>query len=133
MDRLAELRRQRLLICEHLAWLEREIGQIEGASARPVGPSQAQTDAAVPSSRSMESPGGLSPPTRNEAAPHAAGIAAGPPTGVPADPENILEEFRTPPGAVKRDVRQGCLLYFAGALVLLGIGVAILYFTIGSR
>jgi hypothetical protein len=131
-DRLAELRRQRLLICEHLAWLDREIGQIEGATAQSAGQAQSHTDPAVPSSPAMNRSGESPSPTRAEVALHAPGMAAEPSASV-SNAEVLLEEFRAPPGAVKRDVRQGCLLYFAAAFVLLGIGIVVLYFTIGSR
>ena len=47
-----------------------------------------------------------------------------------------LDELAGPdfnPAAVHQDVRKGCFLYFAGAFVVLGIVIAILYFTISSR
>ena len=131
-DRLAELRRQRLLISEHLAWLDREIAQIEGTAAQSPLVSQTPAKAAISSSPETEGPAETPPPVRPEGTPQGPEPAAAAATGVDA-PEILLEEFRAPPGAVNRDVRQGCLLYFAAAFVLLGIGVAILYFTIGSR
>ena len=47
--------------------------------------------------------------------------------------EEILDQYRVSPKAVHQDVRKGCFLYFAGAFVVLGIVIAILYFTISSR
>lgn len=37
-DRLAELRRQRALVQQHLAWLDEEIAAAEGAATRPAAP-----------------------------------------------------------------------------------------------
>lgn len=133
-DRLAELRRQRSLISEHLSWLEREIDQIEREKARPTAPPPSPTAVTAPASPATSGFKASLPSARAETSPLAAGTAAGPSSAVPiSDPELLLEKFRAPPGAVKRDVRQGCLLYFVGALVLLGIGVAILYLTLGPR
>ena len=134
MDRLAELRRQRSLVSEHLAWLDREIDRIEQDTTRSAAPSPSPGEAPATLITPTEAIAGNLSPVRTEPALTASGPAVGPAADVTLpDPEILLEEFRAPPGAVKRDVRQGCLLYFVGALVLLGIGVAILYFTIGSR
>jgi len=134
MDRLAELRRQRSLISEHLAWLDREIDQIEQETTRSAALSPSPSEAPAPLITPTEAIAGTLSPVRTEPVLTAPGPAVGSAAGVALpDPEILLEEFRAPPSAVKRDVRQGCLLYFVGALVLLGIGVAILYFTIGSR
>lgn len=107
-DRLAELRRQRTVVLEQLMRLDREIAQAAAApaAAKPPAPPVA--------------PGGVS-----SAAP-APAVA----TGVA---EAILEEYRVPPEAVHRNVRKGCLLYFAAALVALGLALVVLYFTIGTR
>lgn len=47
--------------------------------------------------------------------------------------DDILARYRSAPGTVKQDVRKGCLLYFALALIVFAGGVAILYFTLGPR
>ena len=112
-DRLAELVRQRALVQEHLAWLDREIAQISSQAPSPTTTST--TSASVPSE------------------PHAKSNASSATEAPLAQAEEILEQYRTPPASVHSEVRKGCFLYFAVAFVLLGVAVAILYVTVGSR
>ena len=114
-DRLSELVRQRALILDHLAWLDREIASV---TAKPVIP---------PLAPSPPSP--APPPAAIGAATVA--VTATPPNVLPT--EEILDQYRVAPAALKKDVRKGCLLYFVGAFVLLGVVVAILYFAIGTH
>ncbi len=102
---LDELRRQRRMIADHLAWLDREIAARQATGATPV---------AAP-------------------APLAAAPSADPLEGrpSPADPDAILEQYRVAPTNVTRDVRRGCLLYFVLGSVLLAALVWLLY--IGLR
>lgn len=123
-DRLAELRRQRALIAEHLAWLDREIS----ASAATTQ-SQGASAATVPSGKSPE-------PTPKPIAhklpldPAAILAAAQPspaPTAVPPDADvhaYLLPEHQ--PTDVKQDVRRGCFLYFGLAALLVVVGCALL-------
>lgn len=129
LDRLSELRRQRALLQEHLAWLDREIadaaaGRGDSAAAAP-SPAPPAATGAVPAS----APGIAADPPRESAPP--AGPADS--SAVKIEPDAILEQYRTPGGSLQSDVRKGCFLYFAAALVLLGAGVAALYFLISSR
>ena len=121
-DRIAELARQRALLSEHLAWLDREIADetVKRLIPKAPDPAAANMAAVVP----PPPPAQISEPT----------VGAAPPltTTAPAAAE-ILDQFRVEPSAVKQDVRKGCLLYFAAAFVLLGVVVAILYFTIGTH
>lgn len=78
--------------------------------------------ASVPSASPAE-PSALPGPT-----PPTTSAAASPTTLAKPDADALLSQFRREPEAVRRDVRQGCLLYFVGALVLLALGVAGLYF-----
>lgn len=123
-DRLAELIRQRALVQEHLAWLDREIVD-------------AQT-------RSTESnlPHAVTARTRTEyplAPSSAPKTAVASPLPVMAsetaeiDVDEILQRHRVAPATVRSDVRKGCFLYFFAALCLLGLGVAFLYVTIGTH
>ena len=111
-DRLAELRRQRALVQTHLSWLDREIAT-----------AAAKADAPADSS------------PRPEAAPATvAPTSAAGPVPLPASAaDSILERYRTEPGTLRRDVRQGCFVYFAAACVLLGLGVLAMYFLISAR
>jgi len=100
-DRLPELRRQRALVAEHLAWLDRAIAAEGGeTSATPV-------DSAPPVT--------LRPPT---------------PPGDAADlpaADKILAEFRREAESSPAKMRQGCIWSFVAALALLILGVAAIY------
>lgn len=120
-QRLAELRRQRALVQQHLDWLDREIVR--------AAPLESDTPPA-------ESPLPLEPaPSAPEALP-AASTSVSPP--VPASPpaadaDAILDRFRPSAGSLQSDVRKGCLLYFTIAMVLFGLGVVALYFLLRTR
>lgn len=126
-DRLAELVRQRALVQEHLAWLNREIAAAaEAAKSAPAGPTAARSAAPEATSPSPPLPADIQPAVPLSAPPIAATASA-------VDPDEIIARYQVAPTAVKQDVRKGCLLYFAGAFVLLGLVVTILYLTIGRR
>lgn len=132
-DRLRELLRQRALLQEHLAWLDREIAAASGAQAAP-GPAPLPVTTPPPGATSV--PVG-SKPLANESAAGAAlaakVVAKGPAVAPQPVPDAIIEEYRVPPKTLEQDVRRGCFLYFAAALVLLALGVTVLYFAIRSR
>src|SRR5687768_7720154 len=144
-DRLSELVRQRALVLEHLAWLDREISQASTAAPTvpdlqsiPPAPTLSST-AQVPAAAPAFNPPSVS---ASSGAPASPGSDARVPIGSAAlrggtapggISEKMLEQYRVSPKAVHQDVRKGCLLYFVGAFVLLGIVVAILYFSISSR
>lgn len=138
-DRLAELRRQRSLVQEHLAWLDREVAALEKGALSSGSPTQrdsgpgpfivgVNTVAGGGPSRAS-SPPPPSAPTVTSAVPPLPAVAPG---GAVA-PDTILEEYRVPPARLKKDVRSGCLLYFAAAFGLLIVLVGILYFALSSR
>jgi hypothetical protein len=102
-DRLTELQRQRALVQEHLAWLDREIAAAQG-SRRP-------TPAVMPVSPAMQVP--VSPS--------------------PADSEAILSQYRREPGTIKSDTRKGCFLYFVLAFLAFGALVLALYLRLPAR
>lgn len=135
-DRLAELRRQRALIQEHLAWLEREIAA-ETSGARPA------TVMSRPSPPEILASGNGTPalseqPSLSGVAPTAAALAT---TSVPgpgatpaaADADRILEQYRVGEASLQTDVRKGCFLYFGVAFALLIGVVALLYFLLSAR
>lgn len=133
-DRLSELIRQRALVLEHLAWMDGEIAAAKSKAdlVAPAGVSDVRAPSGAPSqvlpTATALASDLLDPPVpASSAEPAPAGGAPVPETEV------ILEQYRVTPTAVKQDVRKGCLLYFVGAFVVLGIVVAILYFTIGTR
>ncbi|HVS53387.1 MAG TPA: hypothetical protein VHD62_13610 [Opitutaceae bacterium] len=124
-DRLNELRRQRALMQEHLAWLDSEIATAEKSSgeATVAAVSPAPSPAPAPVLRTTPRVVSLTP----VATPRATTAVSAP---APADPlaEKILEEYRVPEKSLREDVRRGCFLYFAGALLVLGGVVVALYF-----
>ena len=134
-DRLRELLRQRALLQEHLAWLDREIDAAAGKPASPAGlaapaPSVAVSSAPVALPAPASSP---APALPAAAIPRIiAGIATPRIEAAPIS-DAAFERYRVEPRTVQQDVRKGCFLYFAAAFVLLGLGVTVLYYAISSR
>ena len=96
-DRLQELLRQKALLAEQAAWLEREIAAEQARS----GATSPVTAVATP--------------------------ASPPPAPVDSSAVTLLDQYRPNPQSVQQDVKRGCYLYFLGALVLLGLGVLAIY------
>ena len=130
-DRLSELARQRALLSEHLAWLDREIADETVKRLVPTPPSPQSTPGPVVSTAVPAVPTPTSTAATQPAAPSVASVVVSP-ADTP-DVTEILDQYRVTPTSVKQDVRNGCLLYFAAAFVLVGLVVAILYFTIGTH
>ena len=121
-DRLAELLRQRALLQEHLAWLDREIAKASNSASPAL--------TALPILKPpLLAPSIPAPPTTVRRLP----LASSAPVIAPAadaradDADEILEQYRVAPAALQTDIRKGCLLYFIGALVFVGGVVAGLY------
>lgn len=109
-DRLAELRRQRALVAEHLVWLDREIADAEGKPA----------PAPLPA---------LTPSPALSAAAEIVAKTPGPAPAVPPVARDQPDAALLPepqPADIKNDVRRGCLLYFALASVAVVAGTAFL-------
>jgi hypothetical protein len=102
-DRADELRRQRDLLREHLAWIEKELAAEEG-SARPQ-PGVAYAP-----------PGATPPPLEDTTGPDDSELEA------------MLEEFRPAPVSISSNAKLGCIAYFALAMVLLIGCLAAFYF-----
>jgi len=113
-DRLAELVRQRALVQEHLAWLNREIAHAADAAK--------SATAAVPAPAPLPAATASAPPAAAPLVP-----AALPASPKAIDADEIIAQYQATPANVKQDVRKGCLLYFSAALVLLGLVVTVLY------
>ncbi len=97
---LNELRRQRALVAEHLAWLDREIAAHPPAPAIPTAP--APSPASTPS---------ISTTTRS-----------------PLDAETILVRYADSPENSVRDAKRGCLIIFFAAFAVLLLGVGFWYY-----
>jgi hypothetical protein len=108
-ERSEELRRQRDLLREHLAWIEREIA---AESDSPGSPSQAAE----------------APPVLFRAPFPTLPVASD------SDAEAILAEFRRTPPAIASQTKRGCILYFAIAVVLvLAVTFAFFFFYTRAR
>ena len=116
-DRLQELLQQRALLQSHLAWLDREIAAASGQKTLPLS-APADATGRTSSDTSVPPPALTSPPP--------APINA--PTGTDAEAEQILAHYRLDTTSVRTDVRKGCLLYFFGAFLLLGLVLTAFYF-----
>jgi hypothetical protein len=118
-DRLAELLRQRALLQEHVAWLDREIAAASNPPAPLVSPIAAPRSVPAPV---LPPPTALPPPATLAAVANAEVSTESTALG-----EDILEQYRVPTQTLQTDVRKGCLLYFFGALALAAAGIALLY------
>ena len=107
-DRLKELQRQRAIVHEQLARLDREIAAINLTAVRP---DSLQAFERTPSTPSFG-------PVRSRSTPATAVGSA----------EEIMTQFQTEARSLHVNVRRGCLLYFFLALGLLALGVFALYF-----
>jgi hypothetical protein len=107
-ERSDELLRQRELLREQLAWIEREIAR---EAAESVG-----SPAVVPPPR-------LAQPNFSVTA-----------SDADRDAEAILAEFRRSAPSVEAQTKRGCILYFAAALaLLLAVVLAVGYFYYKGR
>lgn len=110
-DRSDELRRQRDLLRENLAWLEGEIAREDSAPAQEAPPRQA--------------PPRLAQPTFSVSA-----------SDRDRDAEAILAQYRMPAPAVESQTKRGCILYFVVALFLflaLSGGIIFYYYARSHR
>jgi hypothetical protein len=109
-DRSDELRRQRELLRQHLAWLDREIAQAD-AEAPQGGPIlKQQPPRIIPPAFSVDALDG------------------------DRDAEAILAEYRTSAPGVESQTKRGCIIYFAAAMaVFLAVSAALIYYFEKSR
>jgi hypothetical protein len=134
-QRLAELHRQRQLVEEHLAWLNREIAAelIGGALKHEPAPRLAEDlPPAAPSRSATTTTAASADGAKAETSTTGATSAATPPVpdsslSASLPPEALIDEYRTPPDALRDEVRKGCFLYLALAFGVLAVGIAVLY------
>ncbi len=127
--RLAELRRQRTLIQTHLAWLDGEIAaeEMRGFSTDAAAQTEGEN---TPVATSWVAPDAPQAIAASDAAAERAETTGTIAKSADAHAEKIIDAFRVAPNDLQRDVRTGCFLYFAIALVLLFAAVAGLYFAL---
>jgi hypothetical protein len=108
-DRLQELLHQKALLNEQAAWLEREIIAERARIGAIPEPTSKAPDESPPDEPLPDAPAS--------------------PAAADANVNAILEQYRSNPRSLQQEVRRGCFLYFFGALALLGLVVAVIYFT----
>jgi hypothetical protein len=122
-DRLAELRRQRALVAQHLAWIDAEL-TAAGAGRSP--------HAGTVSPSAPVAPG--TPP--ENAPPADAELAAAEPAAeidpavalANARADEIIEKYRATEALDPLAAKRGCLVLFGAFMVLLGATVLAIYF-----
>ena len=136
-DRLSQLLRQRALLQEHLAWLDREIAEASGDATAPAASVAPKIVPVIPAPAAIAPAVAPRPVASSYLANQAAQILAqskaqvSEPAVAPAIEavaDQIIEQYRTGPDTTKSDVKKGCLLYFFGAFVFLALGVVGLYY-----
>jgi hypothetical protein len=115
-ERLAELRRQRALIAQHLAWIDAELAANGGPASSPAPETGASATPPTPAA-----------PTRAVDSPDP-GITGTPPSPAPpADPhlalaharaDDIIERYRSTEALDPASTRRGCITLFVGLLAL---------------
>ena len=131
LDRLQQLLRQRALLQEHLAWLDREIAEASGGAATPapvIPPAPAPLATPIAAPRAPIKSFVSSQAAQILSASAAPAVEDTPSPAVEAVADEIIEQYRSGPDTTKTDVRKGCLLYFFGAFALLALVVVGLYF-----
>ncbi|HET7535858.1 MAG TPA: hypothetical protein VFJ90_05345, partial [Candidatus Didemnitutus sp.] len=120
-DRLNELQRQRALIQEHLAWLDRQIAAEAGR--QPTAPS-------ISSSPTVPvAPAASAAPSGDTLVGTISRLSASPFT----EAEKIMAQYRAEPNSTKNDVRKGCIIYFALASLVVILTVVAVYFWSKSK
>ncbi len=133
-DRLQQLLRQRALLQDHLAWLDREIAEASGnpGAPAPLGKSAPAPIAATFAPKPAVVPYVASQAAQILAAPAAAktiiATSADVAPEVAAVADEIIQHYHGGPDTTKTDVKKGCLLYFFAAFALVALGVVALYF-----
>jgi len=120
-DRLAELSRQRALVQEHLAWLDREIAALKGAA----GASELRQSAPLAAAPQAAQAGGAAVPPSPIAS---VTVIPAAPAADPADAEAMIQRYGYDPTSGTADVKRGCWIAFGAALVLLGLAVTVAWF-----
>jgi hypothetical protein len=112
-DRLDELRRQRALVSEHLAWLDREIQASDSTAVKPASHSAAPM---------------ISPVVTPMAVPAQSSTTASR-LRSPVVPAPDFPEYKADPIATESETRRGCLMAAGiGMLVIVAAVAAIYYF-----
>lgn len=118
-DRLSELQRQRALLLEHLAWLEREIAAQKGGA----GPEKTLPRPSIQAALAQNAAGSASarPPSP------IASVTVIPvtPAPSPADADALIQQYGYDPKSSSADVKRGCWTAFAASFLVVGLLVLV--------
>lgn len=122
-DRLNELQRQRALLAEHLAWLDREIAAHEGAPPAPGARASSATHAA-------SAPAGAAIPVLSGKPSPIASVTVIPVADAPspADADALIQRYGYDPKSSSAEVKRGCWTAFAASFVLVALLVLVAWF-----
>jgi hypothetical protein len=107
-DRLNELQRQRALVQEHLAWLDREIAAEAGGAHPAAAPQRLASQAGAPAPPR--------PTVLQQPSPTPTNLAQS-----EAVADEILSKYHVEPQSLQTKVKRGCFMYFFLALLLVGL------------
>lgn len=108
--RLQELLRQKALLAEHAAWLDREIAVEQALAGGPAGPA---LPAPLPLTATMPAPAAAAGP-----------IPAG---AAEAEADAILAQYRDSAKSARQRVKWGCILYVVAGAALVILGFVVIY------
>lgn len=97
--RLQELLRQKAMLADHAAWLEREIEREQAQSSEPTAPLPAADDART------EAPAPAATPAESA-------------VDLDAEAEAIMQQYRDASAPDHERIRLGCILYVVAAVIV---------------
>ncbi len=115
-DRISELRRQRALIAQHLAWIDAELTT---AGAAQAGLASASNPASLASLDLSSAPPAI--PSATTA--HEPGVAM-----AHARADEIIEKYRATEALDPKATKRGCLVLFGALFALVGAGLLAIYY-----
>lgn len=120
-DRLAELRRQRALVAQHLAWIDAEL--------TAAGAGQAPSPVVEPVPAASAAPSAEPPPQPPAAVPAPAAPQADPGIALAnTRADEIIEKYRATEALDPQAARRGCLTLFGAAFALAGFVLLAIYY-----
>jgi len=116
-DRISELRRQRTLIAQHLAWIDAEL---TAAGAPRAGLTSASNPTSVVSPLDLSSAPPAIPPATTDPEP---GVAM-----AHARADEIIEKYRATEALDPKATKRGCLVLFGALFALVGAALLAIYY-----
>ncbi len=108
-SRLQELLRQKALLADHAAWLDREIAREQARPESGPAPAPAEFEAEVPAEPEPVVPAAVTDPDLD------------------AQAEAIIEQYRDQSPLSRKRIQVGCVLYLVAALILAALPFVAVY------